>query len=101
LIHGNDEGIIESRERINDPYLNLSNNRNDRNFGYDQKIHDEIKRNSATTSGDRAVFVALCTNFLDTISKFVGAYFTGSLSLFSEFCHSLCDTFNTIVLYLG
>uniref|UniRef100_A0A914EMD8 Zinc transporter 9 n=1 Tax=Acrobeloides nanus TaxID=290746 RepID=A0A914EMD8_9BILA len=69
---------------------------------YAKDVHDRaIKRNSATTSGDRAVFVALCTNFIDTISKFIGAYFTGSLSLFSEFCHSLCDTFNTIVLYLG
>lgn len=50
---------------------------------------------------DRVVRWALAFNFADTVCKFAAAYLTGSKSLFAEGVHSLMDTVNQVILYVG
>jgi len=59
------------------------------------------RRGRSTEGADRVVKWALIFNFADTISKFGAAYMTGSKSLFAEGVHSLMDTVNQIILYVG
>lgn len=44
---------------------------------------------------------ALAFNFADMVCKFGAAYLTGSKSLFAEGVHSLMDTVNQVILYVG
>ncbi|KAI6177127.1 Zinc transporter 9 domain protein [Aphelenchoides bicaudatus] len=61
-----------------------------------------LKKKRATSEGaDRVVKFALLFNCADMICKFGASYLTGSKSLFAEGVHSLMDTVNQIILYIG
>jgi len=49
----------------------------------------------------KVVVTAIAGNTAVTISKFVGWSFTGSASMLAEAVHSLADTFNQILLFVG
>ena len=49
----------------------------------------------------RAVLTAVASNGLVTIAKFVGFAFSGSSALLAEAVHSLADTANQSLLFLG
>jgi cation diffusion facilitator family transporter len=49
----------------------------------------------------KVIVYALCANFGIAVSKFVGAFITGSASLLAEAIHSLVDCVNQIFLLIG
>jgi cation diffusion facilitator family transporter len=49
----------------------------------------------------KVILYALCANFGIAVSKFIGAYFTGSASLLAEAIHSVADCLNQIFLLVG
>lgn len=49
----------------------------------------------------KAVVTAIAGNGIVTIAKFIGAIFSGSSALLAEAVHSLADTANQSLLYLG
>lgn len=49
----------------------------------------------------RVVFAALIGNLLIAISKFVAAFFSGSLATLAEAVHSVADTTNQVLLVVG
>uniref|UniRef100_A0A0K0E3F8 Zinc transporter 9 n=1 Tax=Strongyloides stercoralis TaxID=6248 RepID=A0A0K0E3F8_STRER len=49
----------------------------------------------------KVVGIAFTLNSIDTLLKYVGAYLTGSKSLFAEAIHSTMDTLNQLILLLG
>jgi zinc transporter 9 len=57
--------------------------------------------NSRRVSGFLPVIFALAGNFFIAILKFLGFFFSGSGSLFSEAIHSLADTLNQGLLMVG
>ena len=56
---------------------------------------------SHTGESTRVIVFALLANLGIALSKFVGAFFSGSSSMFSEAIHSLVDTTNQVLLLLG
>ncbi|MBX7191506.1 MAG: cation diffusion facilitator family transporter [Sandaracinaceae bacterium] len=49
----------------------------------------------------RVVFAALAGNLLIAISKFVAAFFSGSIATLAEAVHSVADTANQVLLVVG
>jgi len=49
----------------------------------------------------KAVITAIIANALVTVAKFIGFFFSGSSALLAEAVHSLADTANQALLYLG
>lgn len=49
----------------------------------------------------KTVLTAVTANFLVTLAKFVGFFLSGSSALLAESVHSLADTANQALLYLG
>ncbi len=49
----------------------------------------------------KAVLTAVASNFTVTIAKFIGFLFSGSSALLAEAVHSLADTANQVLLYVG
>lgn len=56
---------------------------------------------SHTNTGHISVISALVGNTIIAISKFVGFFLTGSSALFAEGIHSLADTLNQALLFVG
>lgn len=56
---------------------------------------------SQKPSSVRVVLMAIAGNSVITLAKFVAWFFTHSPSLLAESIHSLADTFNQILLYIG
>ncbi len=59
-------------------------------------LHTKAHNNSL-----RAVIAAICANFLVTIAKFIGWYLSFSPSMLAEAIHSLADTLNQCLLFVG
>jgi len=55
----------------------------------------------ATEGSTRAVLTAVASNSLVTVAKFVGFAFSGSSALLAEAVHSLADTANQSLLFVG
>ena len=53
------------------------------------------------TGSTKVVLTAIAGNGIITITKFVGWFFTSSPSMLAESVHSLADTLNQILLYVG
>lgn len=73
--------ILKEYKRQNDP---------------EAKLREEILR----TSG-RVVMTAIAVNGFNVLAKGCAWYFTQSHSMFAETIHSLSDTVNQVILYLG
>jgi len=56
---------------------------------------------STGSESTKVIFFALMANLGIAFSKFVGAYFSKSSTMFSEAIHSLVDTTNQLLLLLG
>lgn len=56
---------------------------------------------SAPSHSVRVVVIALLANLGIAVSKFVGAFFTGSASLLAEAIHSVADCTNQVFLLIG
>ena len=49
----------------------------------------------------RTVVVAVVANLLIAVAKGVAALLTGSAAMLAETTHSIADTFNEVLLYVG
>lgn len=56
---------------------------------------------AATGSPGRAIFYALLANLAIAVSKLLAGLYTGSGSIIAEAVHSLADTANQVLLYIG
>lgn len=55
----------------------------------------------STSGGTKVIIQAVGGNALITVLKFIGFSLTGSPSIMAEAVHSLADTFNQILLFIG
>ena len=55
----------------------------------------------ASGNGVKVVLTAVIGNLFITVIKFIGWFFSSSPSLLAEAIHSLADTFNQILLFIG